>query len=103
VLRIVSGAPVRRTVQFRGLVAGVEPVIVDPGNSRALESRRTLDLRAEKTIVMRRGAFGAYLDIFNVSNQGIATSVVALSGPRFGTPLTWSDPRIARAGVRWTF
>ena len=103
VVRIVSGAPVRRTAQFRGLIGGLETVIVDPANSAFLAPRRTLDMRIDKLVRLSRGALGIVVDVFNVTNQGIATSVVAQSGARFGTPLTWSDPRTARAGIRWTF
>jgi hypothetical protein len=104
VFRRVSGAPVRRLAQFSDLIpSGPEPVIVEPKPSTFLDAQRTLDVRVEKTVPVGRSTLGVYLDVFNATNQGVATSVAAVSGRRFGTPLTWSDPRIARAGVRWAF
>jgi hypothetical protein len=46
---------------------------------------------------------GVYGDVFNVNNQGIATGVNATSGPNFGMPTRWNDPRTLRVGVRVTF
>jgi hypothetical protein len=103
IFRRVSGAPVRRVVQFRGLIAGVDAVIAEPSISMFRQAQRTLDLHVEKTFPTGVGQVGLYLDAFNVTNQGIATSVVVASGTQFGAPITWSDPRTARAGLRWMF
>ena len=46
---------------------------------------------------------GAYADVFNVTNQGIANRYYQISGHSFGTPNSWSNPRILRAGLRVTF
>jgi hypothetical protein len=104
VFRRVSGAPVRRIAQFPGLTAvGFEPVIAESQISRFLDAQKTLDARVEKTLRVAKYTVGAYLDAFNLTNQGIATSVVMRSGTVFGTPLSWSDPRLLRAGARVTF
>src|SRR4029079_6192198 len=77
VFRGVSGARVRRSAQFRGLINGLEPVIAEPRPSTFLDAQRTLDLRMEKTVPFGRRTLGVYLDVFNVTNQGVATSVTA--------------------------
>jgi hypothetical protein len=46
---------------------------------------------------------GLYLDVFNLTNTGVATRTVQRSGPAFGTPAAWTDPRLFRAGARLTF
>jgi hypothetical protein len=61
------------------------------------------DLRAEKTFRIALSTVGAYVDVFNLTNQGIANRVSAVSGPNFGTPAAWSDPRVLRAGLRVSF
>jgi len=65
--------------------------------------QQTLDARLEKTLSVNRSSIGVYLDVFNVTNQGVATFVSALSGRGLGAPLAWSDPRAARIGLRWQF
>jgi hypothetical protein len=45
----------------------------------------------------------AYVDAFNVGNQGIAMRYQILSGPNFGLPGAWSDPRTIRFGTRFSF
>ena len=40
---------------------------------------------------------------FNLTNVGRALSVASFSGPRFGQPNSWTDPRMAEIGVRFTF
>jgi hypothetical protein len=66
-----------------------------------------LDLRIEKTFSVawpaRRARLGAYADVFNAANQGIGNRFFAVSGPTFGTPVSWSNPRILRAGLRLMF
>jgi hypothetical protein len=66
-----------------------------------------LDLRVEKTFDLRRSTprtkIGFYADVFNVTNQGVANRFFSISGPNFGTPNSWSNPRILRVGLRLNF
>lgn len=97
----VSGAPWARTAFF-GPLAGSPKV--EPIGAYELEARSNIDLRVEKTFPAgRQASFGVYLDVFNLTNRGIATGVTRLSGPNFGLPVAWSAPRTARAGVRLVF
>jgi hypothetical protein len=103
VFRRVSGAPFQRAARFRGLGARPETVLVESEVSRYLDVQETLDARLEKTFSVNRSSIGVYLDVFNLTNQGVATFVSTLSGSGLGAPLAWSDPRTARIGLRWQF
>ena len=88
---------------MRGLGTAFEDVIADPTVTRFYDAPQTIDLRVEKTARVHRSLIAVYVDALNVTNQGIATLASAVSGPQFGTPLTWSDPRVVRIGLRWRF
>ncbi len=73
--------------------------------SRVAPTLNLLDLRVEKTLWLRGGgrSLGLYLDAMNVANVGVARSFINQSGPSFGMPRTWTDPRTMRLGARYTF
>ena len=69
-----------------------------------------LDVRLEKMfrIANQGTTLGLFFDVFNVWNQGVHDSdvtaaVVDVSGPQFGQPNVWVDPRTLRLGVRVRF
>lgn len=104
VYRYLSGAPWARTADFGPLTQAGGQIRVEPAGARTLPAFNTLDLRIEKQFRLSASrTVGAYADVFNVTNQGIPTAVNALSGPNFGLPTTWLDPRIIRAAVRVAF
>ena len=80
-------------------------VRAEPRGSRRLAVIASLDLRAEKTWggLGGSGTLGLFVDVFNLTNEGTATFVLPISGPGFGEPLAWTDPRTIRAGLRYTF
>lgn len=82
-----------------GLVPAEEPF------SRIAPTLNLLDVRLEKTLLLRGEgrSLGLYLDAMNVANLGVARSYIQQSGPRFGFPRTWTDPRTMRLGLRYTF
>jgi hypothetical protein len=96
-----SGSTWTRTV----FVPGVGNLRAEPLGARRLPATRALDLRVDKTMRLpgRAGTLSAFLDIFNVTNQGIQTGASARSGPTLGQPAGWSDPRMFRVGVRVAF
>lgn len=75
----------------------VEPLI------RTTPATHTADIRVEKTIRIGKASMAFYGDVFNVTNAGVPRSYVALSGPRFGLPQAWIEPRTLRAGVNVRF
>lgn len=102
--RYESGQPWGRTLGISsGLQQGFENVRVEP-LVRPGAARNTADFRIEKTFSLRgRATLGLFGDVFNVANSGSARSYVANSGPRFGLPGVWIEPRTLNAGVRLVF
>jgi hypothetical protein len=100
------GRKARVNLPNMGSARGVR---VEPRGTRRTPAINNLDLRVEKTIRFgSRQTLGLFLDAFNLGNQGVPNAeevnpVQELSGPIFGQPLTWVDPRTFRAGVRFTF
>jgi hypothetical protein len=74
-------------------------------NSRRTPSIGTLDLRVEKTFPLRGPAqtMGVYVDALNATNVGRAFTYVRGSGPQFGQPNSWTEPRTMRIGLRYTY
>jgi hypothetical protein len=83
--------------------AGV--IFVEPRGTRELPAVDALDLRIEKTWKpsSKSGKAGAFVDIFNAGNQGVALRVNNSSGPNLGVPNSWIEPRTVRAGLRLMF
>ncbi|HUE88799.1 MAG TPA: TonB-dependent receptor [Vicinamibacterales bacterium] len=74
-------------------------------HSRRTPDIQQLDVRVEKTfpLLRRRARLGLYVDIFNVANLGRALGFARASGPAFGTPAGWTEPRTAQLGIRVAF
>jgi hypothetical protein len=102
VYRYQTGTPWARVVAFPGPTQLIN-IRVEPRGTRVTPAPNVCDLRVEKTFRIATSTLGAYLDFFNVGNQGIARAYTARSGPLFGMPSGWSDPRIVRAGLRLMF
>lgn len=110
IYRYHSGLAWGRRATILWLWQGSEQVRVEPRGSRRAPPVSNLDLRAEKTFPVRSpgGNLGIFVDVFNATNRGTPNSrypfaVFDLSGPNFGQPGSWNDPRTIRAGVRFTF
>jgi hypothetical protein len=104
VYRFQSGRPWARSVGF-GFQTGIQAIYVEPRGTRELPAVNTLDLRVEKTWkpFAKVGTIGAFADVFNAWNQGVSLHDNERSGPFFGLPVQWLDPRAVRAGVRVMF
>jgi len=102
VYRYQSGRAWNRLVAFNGPTQ-LFAEAVEPRGAREAHAPSVLDLRVEKSFKAGPSKVGAYADVFNVTNQGIANRYYQISGPSFGTPNSWSNPRILRAGLRVTF
>ena len=103
IFRHDSGFAWERSASFR-VPSGRVVVRVEPRGSRRLDATNLLDLRAEKTFRMgARGILGVFADGLNLTNSGAVTRVNTLSGPGFGDPVGWVEPRSGRLGLRWTF
>jgi hypothetical protein len=84
-------------------------VRVEPRDARRTAALNLLDLRVEKLVPLGgHRSLGLLVDVFNVANHGspdpeMRRAIMEVSGPTFGIPQTWVEPRTARAAVRATF
>jgi hypothetical protein len=103
VYRYTSGRPWARGMAVSPL-AGIGVVRVEAIGSREYPATNNLDVRVEKTFrAGRASTVGVFLTVFNLTNQGIPLAVSNISGPNFGLPVVWNDPRRVRAGARIMF
>ena len=106
--RFISGNAMSRTAVFR-LTQGNVTIRVEPRGTFPTEPTNSADVRFDKTFPLGSKArqLSLYLDIFNVNNQGVATSAAApnteASGATFGLPAAWSQPRTFLISGRFTF
>ena len=76
----------------------------EPRGTRRAPSVGTLDIRAEKRFPLhQQQSASLYLTVLNVTNVGQPLALVMQSGPSFGQPRTFTDPRMVWAGVKFTF
>jgi len=103
VYRYQSGRPWARSANFGAQTQ--TSVFVEPRGTRELPAINSLDIRIEKTWrpSPKFGNTGIFVDVFNVSNQGVALRTSNSSGPNLGVPTQWLDPRTLRMGVRLFF
>ena len=80
-------------------------VFTEAPGTRVGPAITSLDLRAEKTIPLGwRGArAGVRVDVFNATNAGAPLAYFQGSGPYFGRPTNYTDPRVVRAGLTVEF
>jgi len=102
IYRLQSAMLWQRRVAFSGPTQ-FNAIAVEPRGPRRAPAPNQLDLRIEKTVEVARTRVGAYADVFNVMNQGIGYRFFNVSGPNFGTPTAWANPRVLRAGLRVSF
>jgi hypothetical protein len=80
-------------------------VPAEPPGAREGPAIASLDLRFEKTFPLgwRGATLGLLVDVFNATNEGAPLSINGTSGQFFGRPSNYTDPRMARVGVRTVF
>ena len=101
----LSGGAWGRTATITGLRQGNLIVRIEPVGTRRTDPSSQVDLRVEKTFRVGSSGptVGIYVDVFNLTNQGIALGIIEASGGTFGTPSTWSSARSARVAGRIKF
>jgi hypothetical protein len=72
---------------------------MEPVGTRRMEHITLLDLRIQKTMPVKGGRVGIFLDVFNCLNANPEQNAVWSSGTSFLRPLTIVPPRIARFGL----
>jgi hypothetical protein len=105
VYRWHTGIRWHRTASVQSPLGDVDVIVAEPPFSRRTPSIAQLDVRLEKTFHLTSSVrrVGMYLDALNATNVGQALGYVPRSGPRFGQPSAWTDPRTIRLGVRYAF
>ncbi|HEX8026908.1 MAG TPA: TonB-dependent receptor [Vicinamibacterales bacterium] len=108
VYRYTTGQAWSRTAVVTGFAQGTQRIRIEPQGAERLPAINRLDFRVEKTVPFEGPTLGLFVDVFNLWNQGVPDSditeaVVSNSGPRFGQPNAWVDPRMLRLGVRVSF
>ena len=106
IFRAYSGYRWERFLSFTNLgVPGEVTVRAEPRGTRSLPALKNLDLRVSKDLPLPhvKGRLSIYADVLNVTNQGTAQFAFGRSGGSFGTLGAFSDPRLLRAALRFTF
>lgn len=96
------------------LTQGTTTIYAEPRGSRKMAPLSLLDLRLEKrfNLPSKAGSVGLFVDVFNVFNVAIPTSVWSRSSSttiinnkvvQFGDLTAITDPRIFRLGFRYEF
>jgi hypothetical protein len=101
--KVQSGFNYGRTtvVQFPG--DGQRTVRVEPITANRYPSVQILDIRADKSFSFSRyGRLGVMLDVFNLTNSGVATSVRTTT-VNYREVLEILNPRVVRFGIRYDF
>ena len=101
VFRHQSGQPFGRTqtTDRLQLSYGTVTMLMEPVGTRRMEHITLLDLRIQKTMAVKGGRVGIFLDLFNCLNANPEQNAVWSSGTSFLRPLTIVPPRIARFGL----
>jgi outer membrane receptor protein involved in Fe transport len=93
----------------RGLVDSDGDGLVDqrdlsqPRNAFRISPYADVDVRAEKKVLFGRHAASVLIEAFNLFNRANVASVSNVSGPQFGTPVTYQFGREVQLGVRYFF
>lgn len=76
-------------------------VRIEPLNSNRQDNINVLDLRTEKRVKVGTAAgVRLFLDLFNLTNNNAAETIVTSTGTRFRFPTNILGPRTARVGAR---
>jgi len=103
--RYISGQALSRTAVFR-LAQGNTTVRVEPRGSLDVDATSQADVRLDKTFPLGKDKarqLSLYVDVFNVTNQGIPGNYVEASGATFGQPQSWVTPRTYLISGRLSF
>jgi len=104
--KVQSGFNYGRTVSVTMPVEGVRAIRVEPITSNRYPSVAILDLRLDKSFDLGRfGKFSPMVDVFNVMNSGVPTSVRTTNTATapFNEVTEILNPRVLRFGVRYNF
>jgi len=104
--KVQSGFNYARTISVTMPVEGARTIRVEPIDSHRYPSVSILDLRLDKSVSMGRfGKIQPMLDVFNVLNSGVPTTVRTTNTATapFNEVTAILNPRVIRFGVRFNF
>jgi hypothetical protein len=108
--KIQTGMPYARFVSVFGDIDDVPfnqgsiTFYAEPRGTRRLDTLEELDFRLSKSFDLHRGhRVEVMLDVFNVFNANVVTSLSGNTSRVFDNPLDILGPRAVRLGARWTF
>ncbi len=104
--KVQSGFNYARTISVAMPVEGNRTVRVEPIDANRYPSVAILDLRLDKAFDMGRfGRISPTLDVFNVTNSGVPTTVrtTNTASAPFNEVTAILNPRVIRFGVRFSF
>ncbi len=93
----------------RGLVDSDGDGLVDqrdltqPRNSFRIKPYADVDMRVEKKLVFGHHTASVLVEAFNLFNRDNVATVSNVSGPQFGTPVTYQNGREVQFGLRYEF
>ena len=104
--KVQSGFNFARTISVTMPVEGARTIRVEPIDSNRYPSVAILDFRLDKSVDMGKfGRFTPMLDIFNILNSGVPTTVRTTNTATapFQEVTAILNPRVIRFGVRYNF
>jgi hypothetical protein len=104
--KVQSGFNFARTISVAMPVEGTRTIRVEPIGTNRYPSISILDLRLDKSFDLGRiGKFSPMLDVFNVLNSGVPTTVRTTNTATapFQEVTAILNPRVIRFGVRYNF
>ncbi len=101
----LSGNAWGRSATIVGLAQGNQVVRIEPRGTNRVDANSQFAVRLEKTFPLGAPGrtAGIYVDVFNLTNQGVALAVQELSGAAFGQPTQWTAPRTVQIAGRFKF
>jgi hypothetical protein len=103
IARYQDGQPFARVVVVPNLTQGPTAVRAYANGGTAFSYIATLDVRLQKTIASRYGAWTVGVDVYNLPDLHNEVSEYVVSGAAFRTPTALQPPRTVVVGLRWTF
>jgi len=104
--KVQSGFNYGRTISVAMPVEGNRTIRVEPITSNRYPAVAILDLRLDKSVDLGKfGKFSPMLDVFNVMNSGVPTTVRTTNTATapFNEVTEILNPRVLRFGVRYNF
>jgi Carboxypeptidase regulatory-like domain/TonB dependent receptor-like, beta-barrel len=104
-LRIQQGQPFGRTFlagSANGINYGSQRILTEPIDSQRQDDIVILDVRTEKFFNLGNGRrFGAFFDVYNLTNSDAAQNINWGSGSTYRFPVTIIGPTIMRFGAKF--